>query len=1072
MAERAGSPTAGRTPAPRAMELPEDPAVVCSHDGEILQVNEAAAALAGFAGQAGELIGTHIGELLQGVAPVLRLRRADGSWRPVRTVRWPVPDSGQQVLLLLDVGDLVAATDALRTEHRRLTEVQQLARTALWEYDSDADTMVWSANFHELLGVRVGAVAPSFEALLHRVHPEDAELVRRTWQAHRSSAEPAELEFRVVLGEGSTRWVQLVAAPEPGPDGAKSTGYLRDVTERCEANQALVTERARLVEAQRLAKIGSWSFEVDTAEVHRSDVFLELYREVGVDPGEDLLCNVHPEDRDELEQVRGRLLHADNEDTVELEVRGEFGGRLYLTRSRAELAASGAVVRLHGTVQDVTEQRMLERQLAEDRRRLSDAQRVAKLGTFEWDPNSDDAVWSDMLCELLGLQPGELASYRRYLAIVHPDDRERVAARWEPLRTSNAQVQCEHRVILADGSERTMRCLGATVLAPDGRRLVVGTAQDITEQRAIQTRMQRTSQRFTDLVAVSPIGIGLFDEDARLLDANDALCDLLDRDLETLRGRSFEECVHPDDRADFAESVLRLQGLANRTTRVSERRITTASGQVVYCEVHIRLSVQDDGARFVLAVFSDVTEKRRSADALRYAATHDELTGLPNRAAVKTLLADLLGDEPTGEREPDERVDVGWPGTEVARPRANIAVLFCDVDNFKRVNDSLGHDAGDELLVALARRLEHGLSPECTAARLSGDEFVIICSDTEAVGGPYELATKVSGLLRNAVPVRGQLVRVSASIGAAVPNRSRVTGADLLRFADAAMFQAKRRGAGRVSLADAELIASAERQVHLEGELREALASDRLRLHYQPVVGADGSVLTAEALVRWPHPQRGLLTPDVFLPVAEQGDLLRDLDRWVLRRALSEAAGWPEPENRKVAVAVNLAALVPGDPAFVDAVADAIAESGIDADRVVLELVETSLVDLPSRSRAAMASLVSDGVRFAVDDFGTGYSSLARLKELPAQIIKIDRQFVSGVGDDPSDFAVARAVVEMARAMGRGCVAEGVETATQFNVLRVVGVDAYQGWLFSRAVPPRELRELLKSGRLHVPRTR
>lgn len=328
----------------------------------------------------------------------------------------------------------------------------------------------------------------------------------------------------------------------------------------------------------------------------------------------------------------------------------------------------------------------------------------------------------------------------------------------------------------------------------------------------------------------------------------------------------------------------------------------------------------------------------------------------------------------------------------------------------------------------------------------------------------------MAGLLRTAVPVHGQLVRVSASIGAAVPNGSRASGADLLRFADAAMFEAKREGAGRVALASAALMASADRQVHLEGQLREALSRDELILHYQPVVGPDGAVQTAEALVRWPHPERGLLAPDVFLPVAEQGDLLRDLDRWVLRTALREASTWPTVDGRQVAVAVNLAGLVPGVPDFVDSVTNAVEESGIDWNQVILELVETSLVDLPSRTRQTMGELVERGVRFAVDDFGTGYSSLARLKDLPAQIIKVDRRFVAGVGNDPSDFAVARAVVDMARAMDRSCVAEGVETATQFHVLRGVGVDAYQGWLFSRPVPAKEFRSVLALGPLHVPR--
>jgi diguanylate cyclase (GGDEF)-like protein len=396
------------------------------------------------------------------------------------------------------------------------------------------------------------------------------------------------------------------------------------------------------------------------------------------------------------------------------------------------------------------------------------------------------------------------------------------------------------------------------------------------------------------------------------------------------------------------------------------------------------------------------------------------------------------------------------------------------VDNFKRVNDSLGHDVGDELITALARRLERGLPPSCTAARMSGDEYVVICSDVAEVGGVEALANTVAMLLRTAVPVRGQLLRVTAAIGAAVPSGPETTAADLLRFADAAMFDAKRRGTGRVSVANAEMIASANSQMLLEGQLRDALNNDGLVLHYQPVVAADGTVVSAEALVRWPHPQRGLLAPGEFLPVAEQGDLLRDLDRWVLRTALCEASTWPmmggSVLSGGVGVAVNLSGLVPGDPEFTEIVAAAVAETGIEWDRVVLELVETSLIDLPTRSRAAMMDLTDRGVRFAVDDFGTGYSSLARLKELPAQIIKVDRRFVAGVASDASDFAVARALVDMARAMGRSCVAEGVENATQFTVLRSIGVEAYQGWLLSRAVPAKEFRELLRNGPLPIPR--
>ncbi|MCC8251503.1 putative bifunctional diguanylate cyclase/phosphodiesterase [Saccharothrix luteola] len=604
---------------------------------------------------------------------------------------------------------------------------------------------------------------------------------------------------------------------------------------------------------------------------------------------------------------------------------------------------------------------------------------------------------------------------------------------------------------LLDAQDHELASLEADVEPPV---LDPGTGDPLTglssvDLRDAQARMNRSGRRFADLVSLTPVGVGLFDESERLVDANDALCDLLGIGLEQLRGATAAELTHPDDSRDWllsaAEAIGKSESL--HTHEIPQRILVRRDGALVYCELRIALSVQDDGRRFWLVVFQDITERRRTAQALRHQATYDELTGLPNRALVKEMLGGLL-------ESPE---------------RSKVAVLFCDIDNFKRVNDSLGHDAGDELLVALARRLEGGLPEGCTAARLSGDEYVIICENIDRAGGVDALATRVAGLLRTAVPVHGQLVRVSASIGVAVPNGSRATGNDLLRFADAAMFEAKRSGAGRVSLASAALIESADRQVHLEGQLREALQHDGLTLHFQPVVGVDGVVQTAEALVRWPHPDRGLLPRDVFLPVAEQGDLLRELDRWVLRTALKEASTWPEPGGRPVSVAVNLAGLVPGDPEFVDIVANAIAEAGIPWDRVVLELVETALLHLPSRVRRSMDELVGRGIRFAVDDFATGYSSLARLKDLPAQIIKVDRRFVSGLGTDTSDFAVTKAVVDIARAMGRTCVAEDVETATQFQVLRGLGVDAYQGWLFSRPLPPAEFRALLALGKLAVP---
>ncbi|TWP50915.1 EAL domain-containing protein [Lentzea tibetensis] len=423
--------------------------------------------------------------------------------------------------------------------------------------------------------------------------------------------------------------------------------------------------------------------------------------------------------------------------------------------------------------------------------------------------------------------------------------------------------------------------------------------------------------------------------------------------------------------------------------------------------------------------------------------TRDKLTGLLTKRSAVQLLDHLLaaGDQP--------------------------AVLVADLDRFKLVNDAIGHRAGDEVLVALAKILEERLPANCSAARYSGDEFMVVCTDTGVHGGIDALAVNVSVLFRADVPVRGRQVAVTASLGAAEPGGRPATGEDLVRFASTAMAHAKLRGPGLVSVASRNQMVMIENAVDLDGQLRDCLLHGLLRLDFQPIVHQDGRVDMVEALVRWPHPYRGLLLPDQILRVAEYSGKLRDLDIWVLGAALREAVNWPGD----VAVTVNLSGLTPDDPEFVDVVESAVDEAGIAWNRVVLELTETVVLASLSRADSSMRHLVDRGVRFALDGFGTGYSSLARLRDLPVQIIKVDRTLVAQVGHDGAGSAVALAAVSVARAMEFRCVAVGVETPAQFHVLRGLGVDSYQGWLFARPVPGEQLRDLLARGPLPVPLT-
>ena len=695
----------------------------------------------------------------------------------------------------------------------------------------------------------------------------------------------------------------------------------------------------------------------------------------------------------------------------------------------------------------------------------ADIERIAGLGHWEVDLATGSAWLSPVLAELLMIDPHAARSAETLVAALHAEDRGGLARRWQALVTEGAPLECEVR--LGDGSGRIL-ALHAALRAGT----VLGTAADVTARRHAEERLRASNQRFTDLLAVAPVGIALFDDDERLVKANQALCRLLGQGPEALRGRRADELL--DLSAESAAGpgpvtplLARPAGSAGsvswsctpRALRTRERGAGGAVAEPVWCELHVSVSVHEDGGVTHLVVFTDVTDARRVEASLRHQAMHDELTGLPNRRALTTTVSRLLAG-PTARRT---------------------GVLFCDIDNFKRVNDSLGHDAGDELLVELAQRLRDRLPAGCSASRSAGDEFVVVCADVDLHGGLDALSATVAGILRTAIPVHGQLVRISATVGAAVGatiglgvgdpdgyradpsgpdidptddpvaqvlRRERATElaglepapghpgtGDLMRFADAALFEAKSGGNGRFALADEAIMKGADEALRMETQLREAMVNDELVLHYQPVVGADGRIQTAEALVRWQHPEHGLLFPDKFLPVAEAADLLGDLDRWVLRSAVREAATWPgtAPDGIPPSVAVNLAGLLPGDPDFLPVVRAAVAESGLPWDRLVLELVETCLVDLPSHTLREMNELIAAGVRFAVDDFGTGYSSLSRLKDLPAQIVKLDRAFVRGVATGESDRAVARAVVDITAAIGQVCVAEGVEDEDQFH---------------------------------------
>ncbi len=460
--------------------------------------------------------------------------------------------------------------------------------------------------------------------------------------------------------------------------------------------------------------------------------------------------------------------------------------------------------------------------------------------------------------------------------------------------------------------------------------------------------------------------------------------------------------------------------------------------------------------RSKVAVFVDLYLERKRAQvaerALLHQAFHDTLTGLPNRA----LLADRLG-QALARRE---------------RRCLEAAVLFLDIDRLKWVNDSLGHAAGDQLLVDVARRLESVLRPGDTVARFGGDEFVVLCEELSAAGEAVTVAERLRDALASPFHVRGREIGLTASIGIALASTSSHDTPDaLLRDADAAMYRAKERGRDRVELFDDHMRSRAMARLETESTLRRAIEQTELRVHYQPVIElATGRATGLEALVRWEHPERGLVPPSEFITVAEETGLIVGLGAYVLAEACTQVARWNHrrPDGEPLTVSVNLSPHQLRARGLRELVAEALQHTGLDPRLLCLEITETALVEDADSNRAALDSLKDLGVTLAVDDFGTGYSSLLYLRRFPVDVLKIDRSFVVGLETNAEDTAIVSGVVGLAQALGLQAVAEGVETPEQAACLRQLGCPLAQGYHWSKPLTARQTERWLKGHRADI----
>lgn len=983
------------------------------------------------------------------VATAIRIRRADGQEMSARLNVEFVTVEGEPALfcLLHDV-----AVDAGEFQDRRDSLYRSLFLSAA------------EGIYRSLPGGGFIDVNPAMARILGFDSPDalllacgrDVSALYPDWDALQgvydrlAGGRPVEqVRLRMRRQDGSLIWVSENARAIFGPDGEVQfyEGSLIDVTAEVEARDALEQSQSLyrvLVENSRdgvfLIQHGKLLF----ANQALADIL--GYRAADM-IGMDYMEMVMPEDRAaQWERYQAREAGSEELQEYELHLRHRDGPSVLVevladaVKFRGENASTG-------TLRDVTEERQRQRAIVEAERRYREVFENSPAGLFRSSFEGEILEVNPILARMLGYVSveqlkAEVPDIRA--AYADPTERDQLVQR---VVEQGSFSDYETRLRTREGGARWVSVSVRIIRDAQGQPPhFTGSIVDIEDRHAMQAALLRSENQYRTLVEHSQVGVFIL-RDERYSYVNGAFARMLGYDESDIVGRYYREFMAPEA---IAASELReqLRKAGEGGVGEFESCLLHRDGQRVYVRVS-NGPVQLEGVQTLTGTVLDITRQREAEERLRFHATHDPLTGLPNRSHFNRRLAEAMLQA-------------------VRQGGRQYAVLFLDLDGFKWVNDSLGHGAGDRLLNAIARRLEDSLIRDVLIARYGGDEFTLLPDGECDAQRAEHIAKAVLAVFEQPFLVAGQQVFSSASVGIVLGGQHYESPDQVLRDADTAMYRAKAAGKSGYVVFDEAMHQEALSRLQLETDIRLALERNEFCLHFQPIIELEtGRIAGAEALVRWQHPMRGLLPPIEFLAVAEETGLIVDLDNWVLAEACATLAGWRArlPTAQALTLNVNVDERQMSLPDIAQRVQRLLDQHGLPAASIRLEVTETAFRAGRGLAEQRLLALKAVGVGLVVDDFGTGYSSLESFASSPFDALKIDQVFVRDVTTNPRHRAIVRTITAFAEELSLVLTAEGIETVEQRELLRATGCQYAQGFLFARALTPEDFEQLLGSDR-------
>lgn len=926
-----------------------------------------------------------------------------------------------------------------------LALAQRDARAGVWDWVIASDACTWSDELFLLFGLDPATSGAGFDVWRRIVHPDDLPAAEQRIKDALTNGTTLYNEYRIITPAGETKWIFSVGNTTRDAQGIplRMTGLCIDLTEKKALERAAHNREARYEALIQHAADGVFVFNMDARFVEVNQracdnlgYTLDELLHMGiadVTPGFDLaqrrpiwekleigkpytLLSTHRRKDGSLFPVELRI--------VPIEVDGE--------RAMMTLA------------QDITERVKTEEQLREAAELLRDSQVIAGLGSYVLD--IPGGVWtsSEVLNGIFGIDSAYVRSVEGWVALIHPDDQQMMADYFSnEVLGQRKHFDKEYRIVRhSDGAVRWVHGIGKLQFELDGTPVkMYGTIQDITQRRREEEELRIAAVAFS-----SQNGMIITDARGLIVRVNPAFSRLTGYKAEEVIGYSPAVMASGRHGKDFYQRMW--QTLVEKGYWQGEIWNKRRNGQIYAEMLSITAIIGPDGQpTHYVGSFTDITESKLAEAEIHRLAYYDSLTGLPNRRLLQDRLSQSL-------------ITAGRSGSYGA-------LFFIDLDNFKALNDTRGHDVGDLLLVEVAQRLRSQVRESDTVARLGGDEFVVLLDAvsndaTEAASVAMQVGDKLREAIDQPFHLHYHEYMCRLSIGVSLFN-AQDTVEELLKHADLALYQAKNAGRNTLRFFDPAMQSALEHRNQTEAELRQAIGKKQLVLHYQPQVDAQGRVVSVEALLRWVHPQRGLVAPDEFISVAEETGLIVPIGLWVLESVCAQIARWTGDDVMgALQVAVNVSSRQFRQSEFVKQVREVLESSGIDPARLKLELTESLVLEDIADAVAKMNAIKQLGVDFAMDDFGTGYSSLAYLADLPIGQLKIDRSFVRNLPGKSNDELIARTIISMGKGLSIEVIAEGVETEAQRQFLETHGCIAYQGYLFGRPMPVTDLEVFLQ----------